>query len=80
MSLADLLSHPELDPDSDGLFTEAEAQVNATVFLKPCMWSSAHQNPDGVLLYRGCWEARIAWTHLASSRFGTTLKTNIHHW
>uniref|UniRef100_A0A674N4U3 Glucosidase 2 subunit beta n=1 Tax=Takifugu rubripes TaxID=31033 RepID=A0A674N4U3_TAKRU len=26
VSLADLLSHPELDPDSDGLFTEAEAQ------------------------------------------------------
>lgn len=29
--MADLLSHPELDPDSDGSFTEAEAQVT-TVF------------------------------------------------
>lgn len=26
--MADLLSHSELDPDSDGSFTEAEAQVN----------------------------------------------------
>lgn len=31
VSVADLLSHPELDPDSDGSFTEAEAQVT-TVF------------------------------------------------
>lgn len=31
VSLDDLLSHPELDPDSDGSFTEEEAQV-ATAF------------------------------------------------
>lgn len=28
VSVADLLSHSELDPDSDGSFTEEEAQVN----------------------------------------------------
>lgn len=27
VSVADLLTHSELDPDSDGSFTEAEAQV-----------------------------------------------------
>ena len=27
VTVADLLSHSELDPDSDGSFTEAEAQV-----------------------------------------------------
>lgn len=29
VSVAELLSHSELDPDSDASFTEAEAQVNA---------------------------------------------------
>lgn len=28
VSVADLLSHSELDPDSDGSFTEAEAEVS----------------------------------------------------
>ncbi len=28
VSVANLLTHPELDPDSDGSFTEAEAEVN----------------------------------------------------
>lgn len=31
VSAAELVSHPELDPDSDGSFTEADAQVNVNV-------------------------------------------------
>lgn len=40
--MADLLSHPELDPDSDGSFTEADAQVS-TVFR--CVVQTSLGNP-----------------------------------
>lgn len=46
VTVADLLSHSELDPDSDGSFTEAEAQVKHffLCFFPPIKHCCQHQS------------------------------------
>lgn len=56
VSVPELLSHSELDPDADGSFTDAEAQVES-FFSFRVLNTVAHQNVNiSFVLHRDCWE------------------------